>query len=68
MLIALLLGYRRIWVWGWQLTAAEEREKQWRDIALKSLVGWGETAQEAYKHTVLTAEQAEAARRIVGGK
>jgi hypothetical protein len=35
LLIIIWSGHRRLWVWGWQLEAAERREDEWRQMALK---------------------------------
>lgn len=37
LLIVVVTGARRVWVWGWALRDAEAREAQWREIALKAL-------------------------------
>jgi NhaP-type Na+/H+ or K+/H+ antiporter len=37
LLIVVVTGARKVWVWGWTLRDAEQREAQWREIALKAL-------------------------------
>lgn len=37
LLVALLLGHRRVWVWGWLLVSVEADRNFWRDIALRSM-------------------------------
>lgn len=35
--IIIVTGARKTWVWGWALKESQEREAQWRTIALKAL-------------------------------
>lgn len=37
LLLALLLGHRRVWVWGWLAESIEKDRDFWRDIALRSM-------------------------------
>jgi hypothetical protein len=38
MLIAALIGgFRRWWVWGWQYQEMRDDRDQWRDIAIKGM-------------------------------
>jgi hypothetical protein len=37
LVITLVAGYYRVWVWGYQLKDCERRSEQWREIALHGL-------------------------------
>lgn len=34
LILVLYTGYKRVWVWGAELKAAEKREQEWRELAL----------------------------------
>lgn len=36
LVFALFGGYKRIWVWGYQLDECKEREQAWRAMALRN--------------------------------
>lgn len=36
LLFALIGGYRRVWVWGYQLDECKERENAWKAMALRT--------------------------------
>jgi hypothetical protein len=35
LVLVLTTGYKRVWVWGYQLRDAEKREADWKDLALR---------------------------------
>lgn len=49
-LAALFLGYKRIWVFGWQLSAAETDRDFWRGVALNLLKVNDKAITVAEKH------------------
>lgn len=65
MLAALVLGYKKVWVFGWQLVEAEKRCADWQAIAQAALGQNSELIQAAKGHTTLTPEQADMALRII---
>jgi hypothetical protein len=36
LLFALVGGYKRVWVWGYQLDECKQREEAWQRLALKN--------------------------------
>jgi len=65
MLVALFLGFRRIWVWGWYATALEKERDEWKQMALGGLKAAADLAQASKKHTTLTPDEADVALRII---
>lgn len=52
-LLILYTGRKRVWVWGYQLDAAEKREADWKDMALRGTL----IAERATKLPSLSVEQ-----------
>ncbi len=68
MIAALFLGYRRIWVWGYQLLEAEKDRDEWKALALSGMKTAADVAQIAARNAIFTPEQAETALRAVRGE
>lgn len=65
MLMALFLGFRKIWVWGWYAADLERQRDEWKAMAIGGLKAAADVAEAARQHTTFTAEEAEMARRII---
>lgn len=51
LVIVLYGGYKKWWVWGYQLTDSQRRENEWRKIALDSM-HTAESATSVGEHLV----------------
>lgn len=65
MLAALVLGYRKIWVWGWIYQEKAREASEWKGLYLTSIRHAEDVAVAARQHTTLTPEEADVALRII---
>lgn len=64
MLIALLLGYRRVWVWGWLYSELETDRDEWKALALGRLTTDANLAESA-RRAIFSTEAAKDSERVI---
>ena len=57
--------FGRLWVFGWTYDAKEREAEEWKKLYLEAIQTVGSVAEAAKRHTSLSSEEAEMARRII---